>query len=104
MQRRIKIGTLNHQNLAIKESWRLDFHFFHKQSKLEPQDVLGNPTLLTEKKVRNFFNIVLKGNNVYIGNKTVEGMCRVAHLETKLLLHCVVSAILCGTATYVQEI
>merc|ERR1711971_226161 len=38
---------LSYQNLAIKESWRLDFHFFHKQSRPGPQDVLGNPTLLT---------------------------------------------------------
>ena len=43
-------GILNRQSLAIKESWRLGFHFSHKRSRPEPQDVRGNPMLLAEKK------------------------------------------------------
>ena len=43
-------GILNRQSLAIKESWRLGFHFSHKRSRPEPQDVRGSPMLLAEKK------------------------------------------------------
>ena len=43
-------GILNRQSLAIKESWRLGFHFSHKRSRPEPQDVRGNPMLLAEKR------------------------------------------------------
>ena len=42
-------GILNRQSLAIRESWRLGFHFSHKRSRPEPQDVRGNPVLLAEK-------------------------------------------------------
>ena len=43
-------GILNRQSLAIKESWRLGFHFSHKRNRPEPQDVRGNPMLLAEKE------------------------------------------------------
>ena len=43
-------GILNRQSLAIKESWRLGFHFSHKRSRPEPQDVRGSPMLLAEKQ------------------------------------------------------
>lgn len=31
---------INHQTLATKENWQLNFHFYHTRSTLEPRDIL----------------------------------------------------------------
>ena len=59
-------GILNRQSLAIKESWRLGFHFSHKRSRLEPQDVRGNPMLLAEKKKKENKKIIVLSPQFYI--------------------------------------
>ena len=51
-------GILNRQSLAIKESWRLGFHFSHKRNRPEPQDVRGNPMLLAEKEEKRIKSLL----------------------------------------------
>ena len=63
-------GILNRQSLAIRESWRLGFHFSHKRSRPEPQDVRGNPMLLAEKNKNKTIIVLCPQFYIKLADKT----------------------------------